>query len=198
LRLSATARLYLCPARPERIAPDFDASIGEVLRRDPQAEVVMTAGSNAARGQRLLARLQREIPDVAERVHLAPWTSEADLLSLLGCVDVVLDPPDAGTIASCLDAFALGKPVVTLPSEFQRGRHALACYRLLGIEECIATSTAEYVDLAVRLANDRAFRATVQAKIERTSPALFESAAAARELESFFVETVAAARRTQR
>jgi predicted O-linked N-acetylglucosamine transferase (SPINDLY family) len=60
--------------------------------------------------------------------------------------------------------------------------------------DCVVDSADSYVDLAVRLANDAGFRATVKARILETNGALFEDARVVREFERFFRESLAQAR----
>ena len=55
---------------------------------------------------------------------------------------------------------------------------------------CVVNSAAEYVERAVRLGNDRDYRAAVKAKIAAASPVIFENSAGIRELEKFLVDAV--------
>ena len=64
-----------------------------------------------------------------------------------------------------LKAFALGVPIITLPSPYLRGRITQALYRQMDVLDCVANTSAEYVDLAVRLGNDPDYRAAVSSRI---------------------------------
>ena len=83
-----------------------------------------------------------------------------------------------------------GPPVVTLASGFLRGRITYALYRQMGVEDLIATDVDDYVERAVRLANDRAWREEVRATILASNDKIFENPAGVRDLESFLVEAV--------
>jgi protein O-GlcNAc transferase len=87
---------------------------------------------------------------------------------------------------SSLEAFAVGLPVVTLPARLQRGRHTRAMYLKMGITDCIAAGIDDYVDIAVRLGTDSAFRNRVHQAILRCNSALYEDANVVREFERFF------------
>jgi predicted O-linked N-acetylglucosamine transferase (SPINDLY family) len=76
---------------------------------------------------------------------------------------------------------------VTLPAALQRGRHTQAMYRRMGLDELIAADAGAYVDLAVRLANDRAARDDASRRILESAHLLFEDDAVIREFERFFV-----------
>ena len=45
-------------------------------------------------------------------------------------------------------------PVVTLPGEFMRRRHAFAILTMMDVTETIAGSLDDYISLAVRLGTD--------------------------------------------
>lgn len=54
-------------------------------------------------------------------MHLLPPLDSWDYFALLGAADVVLDPFPVGSLHAAVDAFALGTPVVTLPSRQRPG-----------------------------------------------------------------------------
>ncbi len=92
-----------------------------------------------------------------------------------------------------LEAFSAGTPVVTLPGRFMRSRHTAAFYRKMGIQECVAADTDDYVDKALRLGTDPAWRAEIREKIRHRSPLIWEEAAVITEFERAFEEMMAAA-----
>ncbi|CAN0319524.1 unnamed protein product, partial [Hapterophycus canaliculatus] len=55
------------------------------------------------------------------RVHLLPPLDSWDYFAVLAMADVVLDPFPVGNLQAAVDAFALGTPVVTLPSRQRAG-----------------------------------------------------------------------------
>ena len=89
-----------------------------------------------------------------------------------------------------LEAIACGLPVVTLPGEFHRGRHSYAILRQLGVTETIAHSVEEYVDIAVRLVQDREWRAQIMQRMSAGHGALFGDTRPVRALEDFFQHAV--------
>ncbi len=64
---------------------------------------------------------------------------------------------------------------MTLPGRFLRGRVGLMYSKLLEIEECVAKDVEDYARLAVTIANDAAFRESIQARILANNHRLFES-----------------------
>ena len=180
------AHLFLCLQRLQKLHPDFDPMLGDLLRRDPRGLVVLLRDRHGHAADHLAARLAATIPDVAGRVAFLPRQSHAAYLRLLSLADVVLDTPHYGAGGTAYDILGLGLPLVTLPGARHVARYALGCYRKMGVLDLVAESPAHYVDLAARLAVDREFRAEVAARIEEASQILFEDHEAVRAHERFF------------
>ena len=60
----------------------------------------------------------------------------------------------------------------------------------MGYTDCIVSSPAAYVDLAVRLCSDREFRDQVSGQIMARNHALYGATSGIRELEDFFASAV--------
>ena len=128
--------------------------------------------------------------DVAARIALVPFQSGADYLSLVASADVLLDPLHFGGVNSTYDGFSQNLPIVTLPSRFQRGRYTLACYKKMGVMDCVASSAEQYVEIAVALGTDADFRREVVTKIREASHVLFDDDEAVDETERIFSELI--------
>ena len=186
--------LYFCPQYLGKLHPEFDPVIGEILRRDPSGMLLLLEHPSAADAKRLMERCRRTIPAVAERIRVLPAQKQQDYYSLIALSDLLLDPLHFGGVNTTYDALALSKAVVTLPGEFQRGRFTLGCYRKMGVMDSVARTEREYVEIAVHLATDAAYRGTVERRIAEHSPALFESDRIAGELEDCLLDLIETAR----
>ncbi len=188
------ARTYVCAQNPIKFHPDFDAVVATILRRDPQGVLVLFNGDKHDHWNRLLVqRFQHAHPDVASRIVILPFLRLDAFLGFLANADAVLDTPHFSGGTSSYEMFAHGIPIVAWEGEFARGRQTSALYRKMGLAELIADSPDRYVDLALRLAQDKPWRAQRQADIARRNDLLFDSGAAIGELGQFFAEAVAAA-----
>ena len=85
----------------------------------------------------------------------------------------MLDAVHYGGVTTTYDALALAKPIVTLAGSDQRGRYATACYRQMGITDCVATSAEEYVAIASHLAMDREYRRAIVEQLSEANGELF-------------------------
>ena len=163
-------RLYHCPQNLFKLHPDFDAALKAILARDADAEVVLVDSGRPWTAQ-LRQRLRRSLGPLEARVRVAPRMGHAAFLQHLAGADVVLDPYHFGGWNSSCDAFALGRPIVTLPGFLLPGRYTLGLYQEMGIEGCIARSAQEYVEIALRLARDQGRAA---AEIRERAGVLFD------------------------
>jgi predicted O-linked N-acetylglucosamine transferase (SPINDLY family) len=110
--------------------------------------------------------------------------------------DVFLDSIDYSGFLTTTDAVACSLPVVTLPGRFHRGRQTYGILRQLGVTDTVASSKAEYVDLAVRLGKDLDWRDEIKRKMAAGQESLFLDTRSVRTLEEFYasiaVQAVAA------
>jgi len=171
---SEDTRYYLCPMMLQKMHPDFDQALAELLRRDPQGEVVLFADRARPLWQASLeARFAATMPDVADRIGFRGFAPTREFLSVLLAADCVLDPFHFSGGVTTYIALSLGVPVVTLPGELFRSRMTAGMYRQAGISDCIARSPEHFVELALALAADPAARAGLRARIVAAHPALF-------------------------
>jgi predicted O-linked N-acetylglucosamine transferase (SPINDLY family) len=175
LGLPEDRHLYVCPTMLQKLHPDFDHALAEILRRDPKGEVVLFEDSvHRHWHEMLLERLRVTTPEMLDRVRFLPWLSADDLMSVLLTADVALDTFHFGAATTTFLVLAMGTPIVTLPAAHARGRATLACYRSIGVNDCIAATPEEYVSIAIRLATDREHRTEVAARIRERSGALYD------------------------
>jgi protein O-GlcNAc transferase len=177
--------LYVCPQSLFKLHPDFDVVLATLLRRDPNARLLLLSGVHKHWDRLLGARIAKGFPDVAERVIFVPRIPQAEFFRLLMIADVILDPPFFGGGNTSYEAFAMGLPIVTWPGSFMRGRVTEGCYRQMGFTELVADSLDSYVEIALRLANDSAWRERVKNEIAARSQVLYEDARVVAELEDF-------------
>jgi predicted O-linked N-acetylglucosamine transferase (SPINDLY family) len=193
--LAEGRNVYLCIQNVRKFHPDFDSVIGDILRRDPNGELVILAVKEKHLVERLLARFRVAIPDVANRIRTIPQMPEPEYLNLIAVADVVLDTLHYGGGANTTyDSLYTGTPIVTLPGAFHRGRFCAGAYRRIGIEECVADSPDAYVGKAVDIASDPDYRHDLRERILAAAPMLYEDINPARELEDFFEQAITDAR----
>ena len=162
---------------------------GEILRRDPNGVLVLLEGRHQKWTEALRLRLTRANPDVAHRIAFVPRMDRPSYLALVHTCHVMLDTPVFCGGNTSLEAFAMGRPLVTLPSQQLRGRITHALYQQIGVSACTA-KTQRNVDIAVMLGTQPDLRRRVGSMIQNAAKVLFESDDTVRELEQFFESAV--------
>jgi len=180
--------VYLCAQNLAKFHPEFDSSLAGILRHDGSAVVALIEDQYGYVASNLRARFAETIPDVSDRIVSVPRQFQQDYLSLINAADVLLDTPHYCGVTSTYDAFSFGKPIVTLPGQFQRSRYTAACYELMGCRECVAQDAEAFVSIAVELGTRPAYRHHVAQRIREGLDAVFEDHGAVREHERVFRE----------
>ncbi len=187
--LTDPQHIYLCPQTLFKLHPDFDLMMADILKGDPQGQVVLVEGLDRHWGESLKTRLQRTVPEVIERIVFLPRQTFDDYLNLIAIADVMLDPCYFGGGSTTYEAIAVGIPIVTYPSAFMRGRFAYGCYKRMGVLDCVADSPQRYVEIALQLGTDPSYREKIRNKLLKHHHLLYEDKEVIREFERFFVET---------
>lgn len=172
LRLPAGARVYLCIQILLKLRPDFDAVLARILAADPDGVLVIVGRPGVQSLRIIQRRLAAAIPDWLRRVRLVGWLDDADFVALLRHADAILDTHHFAGGHTAYDLIAQGRPFVTLPGPYSKGRVGAMLYHAIGVPELIARDEAHYVELAVRLANDRPWREALSARILSSAPVL--------------------------
>ncbi|MHB8471234.1 MAG: hypothetical protein ACYDC8_00005 [Gammaproteobacteria bacterium] len=72
-----------------------------------------------------------------------------------------------------------------------RSRHSLAFYKKMNVMDCVARDMDDYVRIALRLATDKEYRASISQKIIAASAVIWEEQAVVREFERAFLAMAA-------
>jgi predicted O-linked N-acetylglucosamine transferase (SPINDLY family) len=96
-----------------------------------------------------------------------------DHLALYNKVDIGLDPfPYNGTTTTC-EAMWMGVPVITLRGERHAGRVGASLLHRVGLDEMVADSIEEYIQIAQDLANDlnrlKTLRETLRSRMQNST-----------------------------
>ena len=194
LGIAPEKHLYLCQQNLRKVHPDFDPLVADILQADPAAVVAFISDSQPSVTALLVSRLERTVPRGQGRILFLPRQPEVDYLGLLKAAEVALDTTHYGGGANTVyDAFACGTPLVTLPTDYCRGRYASAAYAQMAVEGPVARDAADYVEHAVRLACDPVWRARLSSQILAGLGRLLDDAAAVREFEQTVLQLLEAA-----
>ncbi len=183
--LTADQHIYLCVQNPRKLHPDFDGLMDGILRRDPRGLVVLIEDAQPLVTAQLRQRMQANLPEVIDRVRFLARLPHQEYLNLLSLADVMLDTVHFGGGVTAYEVFSVGKPVVTLPGDFGRGRLTCAAYRQMGLDDGIAADPEDYIERALRFATEPDYRIEFGRRLREASGELFEDRQAIREFERF-------------
>jgi protein O-GlcNAc transferase len=192
--LPADARLLLCPGTPFKYAPEHDALYAEIARRLDRAHLCFFVCGIPQLSERLRLRLARAFAkhgvDFDRRVSFVPWLPKAEFYSLMQRADAMLDTIGFSGFNTAMQAVECALPLVTCEGEFLRGRLASGILKRIGLDELVAGDGAQYVDLAVRLVEDREYRERLRGRMAAGRSALYLDRAPIRALEAFLQSAI--------
>lgn len=139
----------------------------EILKRVPDSKLIMKNKSltDSATRTHYLALFESNGIS-SERVEMIGLTpSKAEHLAVYQRVDIALDTfPYHGTTTTC-DTLWMGVPVLTLAGSNHASRVGVSLLSQLDLEQFIAESPEEYINLAVSLANEPAQLSEVRGRL---------------------------------
>jgi protein O-GlcNAc transferase len=151
--------------RLSKLSPETLDAWCEIMRRLPDARLEMTGIPQGSARTRLREYFSRA--GVAlRRLALHDRLPDGELQTLQARIDIALDCfPYNGTTTSC-DLLAAGIPVIALEGSTSVARAGYALLRQLGMDELVASDSAEYVALATSLATDAPRLARVRGELQ--------------------------------
>ena len=179
------ANVYLCPQSLFKIHPDMDLALVKILQGDPAGYLVIFHGSAQIWTDKLIQRWVPLFGEAMRRIVVLERVGWQEFLNIMSLADIMLDTWPFGGGNTNYQGFSAGLPIVTLPGKFLRGRAAMALYRHMKIDDCIANSPEEYVEIANRLGRDIGFRTAVSEKILERCPLIFDNQSVLDDLADF-------------
>lgn len=182
--------IYLCCQAPYKYLPQYDFVLAEIARRVPLAQFLFL------RGDLLKPRLGRAFAAVnlnyEDYCVFLTIPERLDYLTINLLSDVYLDTFTWSGGNTTLEAIACHLPIVTCPGEFMRGRHSDSFLKMIGVTDTIARDEAEYIEIAVKLGLDPAWRRRIVERIRESHDrlCLYNDKACVIGLEAFYKQIV--------
>ena len=198
LGIDASAPILICPGTPFKYAPEYDQIFVSIAQRLPKCQFVFFESPekplSLAFSERLSKAFEHENMNAFDYLRFIPWQKTEAFYGLMQKADVFLDTIGFSGFNTAIQAIECGLPIITREGLFLRGRLASGILRRMGVTELITSNEAEYVNLVVRLVQDRDYRNAVQEKIIANRSILFDDLEPIRALEQFLVGQVKANR----
>jgi|HubBroStandDraft_1064217.scaffolds.fasta_scaffold10756_2 protein O-GlcNAc transferase len=187
--------LYWAGHQLATFLPQHDDLYARIAERVPGCQLVFIETRSESATATFRARMERAFSarglPFSSRSVILPMMPPAEFAAVTRLMDVGLDTIGWSGCNTTLETLMCDVPVVTLPGNATRARHALAFLTMMGITETIAASSDDYVEIAVRLGLDSAWRRTISEKIAVTKARCYRDRECVGALEEFFERCVA-------
>ena len=121
-----------------KLLPQDDHIYLDIIKKNPNCYFWFIEGikdpMNLVFKDRISKRFQDEGYDFKKYFYFHPRCSNNEFLGLIKKSDIILDSLNWSGGNTSLEAVSLNKPIITLPSNFMRGRHTYGILKILVIE----------------------------------------------------------------
>ena len=121
----------------------------------------------------------------AEHCVFLDKLSQSEFVAAIGLCDVYLDSIGWSGGNTTLESLQQALPIVTTRGPLMRGRHSSAILERMGVTDTICSTIDEYVQIALRLGRDTAWRREIQDRIRRQRHLVYRDKASIASLEEF-------------
>ena len=174
--LDDSMNIYGCIQSSFKISEEFEKIMDGILKADPKARILMSYNKPFCKSQiERIIKLMGE--DNFKRLFFLPPLEIIKYTNIIKLMDVMIDPYPFGGCNTSMEAFDLNIPVVTMPTKYLNGRFTFGMYKKMGFIDMIADSPQTYIKLAVKTANDKAWRQSIVEKINKNKHLLFQEKA---------------------
>lgn len=167
----------LCSQSADKLHPGHDVLFAAILQACPAARLDILCSMRTNVADALATRMRAAFAaagvDFDNRCCVHPRLPVDDYYRFIAQADLCLDSLDFSGGVTSLDALWRDKPIVTLPGTLMRGRQTSGMLKLLGLDDLIAADHADYVRIAIRLANDPGLRAGLGERIRAAKRSLY-------------------------
>ena len=192
--------LFGCLQSIYKYLPQYDFIFPRIAKATPEAIFVFLEGEQRYTTEilkrRLTAIFSEHGLEAEKHVLFIPRVTTDAYAALVNDMDVILDTIGWSGGNTSLEAIGLGKPLVTYPGEFMRGRHTSAMFRMMGMERHVACSLEDFISRAIDLGSDGDLRLQVSTELRLKSRLLYQDRHFIGELDRFFKSEVAKLRGT--
>jgi len=173
----SNSTIYLNLQSLFKLIPQDDHIYLDILKKNSNCCFWFIQGNNnsvtSIFKERISKLFKKEGYNFEKYSYFHPRCKQEEFFGLIEESDIILDSFNWSGGNTSLEAISLNKPIVTYPSNFMRGRHTYGILKILDIDETIATSKKNYVEIAVKLANEKKFRNSIIDKMKKNKNKLF-------------------------
>ncbi len=189
LGLRQKSILYLCCQSLFKYLPQYDEIYPRIAKEIKDCQFLFISNKSSCATEQFRLRINKSFEDFGlkadDHVVFLPRLDDSRYGAINYLSDVYLDSIGWSGCNSTFEAIAHNLPILTLPGELMRGRHSAAILTMMNIQETIASSIDEYVEIAVRLGADSVWRKQISDKIARSKGCVYQDKTCITALEAF-------------
>ena len=188
--MRSDAVVFWCGQSLFKYLPSYDSIFTDIATRVDNCQFVFLQHSGSTQVTYQFAdRLERAFKlnklKCSDYCLILPTLNFDDFLSAIGQCDLVLDSIEWSGCNSTLESLEWNLPIVTFQGSLMRGRHTAAILQMMGVRETVAATTADYVSIAVKLANAPAQRTAISGRISAAKHRVYGDRTCVTALEDF-------------
>lgn len=191
--------MFWCCQSLFKYLPQHDDVFPRIARELGNAKFVFikltSEFANKIFSQRLAGTFAKFNLDYQDYCVFLPRLNSNAFAGVTAIADIFLDNIGWSGCNTTLESIPHNLPIVTLPGKLMRARHTLAFLNMIGVEETIAHSKDEYIQLAVRLGQDADYRRQIARQIALNKHKLYGDLTPVRGLENFLFQIINKPRR---
>lgn len=194
-QLREEAVVYLSCQALSKYLPQYDYIFPEIAQRVSSAQFAFVSSHlnshiTLAFEQRLQGAFAKFGLKMEDYCVIVPRPYSIGYLNLMLASDIFLDTFSWSGGLTSLDAIACDLPIVTCPGELMRGRQSYAFLKILGVTETIAKNEVEYIEIAIRLGLNPAWRGSIVQQMKQRNSYLYDDKVCVAALEEFYQRVV--------
>ncbi|QWD83288.1 tetratricopeptide repeat protein [Polynucleobacter sp. MWH-P3-07-1] len=185
--------ILICPGAPFKYAPKNDWIFVEIAKRLGKCKFIFFKDQN-----NLAEILKKRLNNVFQESNLAlsdyivfiPWLKSEQFYGVMKLADVFMDTIGFSGFNTAMQAIDCALPIVTQEGDFMRGRFASGILKRMKMPELIADSDQSYIELVIRLVQDKLYHSQIVNKMNEMKQVLYDDPEPIRALENFLLTAV--------
>lgn len=194
LGVKPDSTLFLCLQHLHKYLPQYDELLPRIAKRVPNAQFIFGRKNSRLAPllmNRLVLAFEKHGLNAQEYVVFLPELSHDQYFGLCESGHVFLDTPLNSGLMTTLEALEAGIVPVTLPGKFMRSMQTARVLEGIGVTSTIVDSMDGYVDVAVKLAEDKDYREDLRKQIKENVHRVYRQKEAVEALEKSLLQMMA-------
>jgi len=187
-KIDYTEKSFLVNQSLFKVLPNQDKIFAKIASKLSDYKINFIKSPNLIENRKFKKRLLKEFKKYevsANNFNLLERSDENGFLQYIKKSKIILDTFDWSGGLTSLQSISFNKPIVTLPSSMMRGRHSLAMLKIMDLDCLIAKNEDEYINIALKLANDEDYYEKICEKINKNKIKIFDDHLVIKKFEEF-------------